>query len=353
MSIDFTDVKAVTVPEGAVKKITRKSDSAVLWEKPLEQIAEPAVTSSLTYTGSVQYPTVIGYDSNTMTRGGDVSAINAGTYTVTYTPKDGCRWTDGTTETKSYTWSIAKAQVAKPSTSSSFTYSGSAQTPAWSNYDSTKVTIGGDTNGINAGTYTTTFTLKDTVNYTWNDGTNAVHSVTWSIAKAAGSLSISPTSITLDSSNTSKTITVTRVGDGAISAVSSDTSVATVSVSGNVVTVNSVNDKTGTATITVSVAEGTNWKAATDVTCSVSAEFTTLITFTIELNSTVETFTAEEGMTWSEWMDSSYNTMGFYSNWSQVSYGQGADVVFVLNSDNTNVWDNSLIEDGAAYHTAS
>lgn len=33
MSIDFTGVKAVNVPEGAVKKITRKSDGAVLWEK--------------------------------------------------------------------------------------------------------------------------------------------------------------------------------------------------------------------------------------------------------------------------------------------------------------------------------
>lgn len=35
MSIDFTGVKAVTVPEGAVKKITRKSDGVVLWEKSL------------------------------------------------------------------------------------------------------------------------------------------------------------------------------------------------------------------------------------------------------------------------------------------------------------------------------
>lgn len=33
MSIDFTGVKAITIPEGAVKKITRKSNGAVLWEK--------------------------------------------------------------------------------------------------------------------------------------------------------------------------------------------------------------------------------------------------------------------------------------------------------------------------------
>ena len=30
--IDFTNVKAITIPEGAVKKITRKSDGALLWQ---------------------------------------------------------------------------------------------------------------------------------------------------------------------------------------------------------------------------------------------------------------------------------------------------------------------------------
>ena len=271
--LDAIGITELSITEGEVKSVIKADDGEVMWSAPL---AIPTVTSSLTYTGSSQAPTVTGYDSDTMVRGGDASAINAGTYTVTYTPKDGYRWVDGTTETKSYTWSIAKA---------------------------------------------------------------------------AGSLSINPTSIILNSDTKSKTITVTKVGDGAISAVSNDTSVATVSVSGNVVTVNSVNDKTGTATITVSVAEGTNWRAATDVTCSVSAEFTTLITFTIEHNGTVETLTAEEGMTWSEWMDSSYNTMGFYSKWTQVAHGQGADIVFVRDSNDGSVWDSSLIEDGAAYHT--
>lgn len=34
MSIDFTGVTAVTIPEGNVLKIARKSDGTVLWEKP-------------------------------------------------------------------------------------------------------------------------------------------------------------------------------------------------------------------------------------------------------------------------------------------------------------------------------
>lgn len=33
MSIDFTNAKAITIPEGSVKKIVRKSDGMVLWEK--------------------------------------------------------------------------------------------------------------------------------------------------------------------------------------------------------------------------------------------------------------------------------------------------------------------------------
>ena len=31
--LDFTGVKSITIPEGSVKKITRKSDSVVLWKK--------------------------------------------------------------------------------------------------------------------------------------------------------------------------------------------------------------------------------------------------------------------------------------------------------------------------------
>lgn len=35
MSIDFTGVTAVQIPEGNATKIVRKSDGAVLWEKPV------------------------------------------------------------------------------------------------------------------------------------------------------------------------------------------------------------------------------------------------------------------------------------------------------------------------------
>lgn len=158
-----------------------------------------------------------------------------------------------------------------PSQSSSLTYTGSSQAPTWSNYDSTKMTLGGITSGINAGSYSATFTpLAD---YMWSDGTTTSKSVSWSIGKATGTSSITPTTMTLNMTAAFGTITVTRLGDGVISAVSSNTSVATVSVSGNVVTVNNVNQTNGTVTITVSVAAGTNHTAPTNKTCAVTASF--------------------------------------------------------------------------------
>lgn len=156
-----------------------------------------------------------------------------------------------------------------PSQSGSLTYSGASQSPTWSNYDSSKMTMSGTTSGTNAGTYAATFTPL--TGWKWADGTSTAKNVNWTIGKAAGSLSISPTSMTLNTSTKTGTITVTRAGDGAISASSGNTAVATVSVSGTTVTVTGVGS--GTATVTVSVAAGTNYTAPSSKTCSVTGSF--------------------------------------------------------------------------------
>lgn len=158
-----------------------------------------------------------------------------------------------------------------PSQSGSLTYNGNPQSPSWSNYDSSKMTLGGTTSATNAGSYNATFTPKS--DYRWSGGTTSAKTVSWSIGKAAGSLSLSKSSVTLNSSAKSATVNVTRAGDGVISAVSNDTSVATVSVSGTTLTISSVNDTSGEATITVSVAAGTNHTAPSSKTVAVSAEF--------------------------------------------------------------------------------
>ena len=68
---------------------------------------EPSVVSGLIYNGSSQTGLKGGSNVNLST----ISAINAGNYTGKATPKTNYCWTDGTTTTKSYSWSIAKKNV--------------------------------------------------------------------------------------------------------------------------------------------------------------------------------------------------------------------------------------------------
>ena len=228
---------------------------SVTWTIGRQSIPDvPSQNNTLAYTGSSQSPTWSGYDSSKMSISGTTSGVNAGTYYVSFTPLSNYQWSDGSVNAKSVAWTIYKATaVTVPSQSGTLTYTGSLQTPTWNDYDSEKLSIGGVTKSTNAGTYNATFTPLE--NYQWSDGTVAAKSVSWTINKAASSLSISPTVLTLNDSAKSGTITVTCEGDGVITAVSSNTSVATVSVNENIVTVNNVNETTGTATITVSMAE--------------------------------------------------------------------------------------------------
>ena len=68
---------------------------------------EPSVVSGLIYNRSSQTGLKGGSNVNLST----TSAINAGNYTGKATPKTNYCWIDGTTTTKSYSWSIAKKDV--------------------------------------------------------------------------------------------------------------------------------------------------------------------------------------------------------------------------------------------------
>lgn len=230
--------------------------------------SEPSQSGSLTYTGNEQSPAWNSYDPNTLTIGGTTKATNAGTYTATFTPKDGYQWSDGTSDARSVTWKINRATVATPAQSGSLTYTGSSQSPEWTGYDTEKLTLGGTTSGTNAGTYNATFTPK--ANYQFSDGVTSAKTITWKINKAAGSLTLNKTSLTLSGGTTTGTVTATRSGDGAISATSNKTSVATVSVSGTTITITAKGS--GTATITVNCAAGTNHTAPASKTVSVTVE---------------------------------------------------------------------------------
>ena len=231
----------------------------------------PAQSGSLTYNGSAQSPVWSGHDAAKLTIGGTTSGTNAGSYNATFTPGANYQWSDGTTTAKTVAWSIGRASVGVPSQSGTLTYNGSAQSPVWSGHDAAKLTIGGTTSGTNAGSYNATFTPVS--NYQWSDGSTAAKTVAWSIGKAAGSSSLNKSSLALSTGTMSGTISVTRAGNGAVSASSSNTNVAVVSVSGTTVTVTA--KAKGTATITIKVAAGTNHTAPADKTCSVTVTLPT------------------------------------------------------------------------------
>ena len=226
----------------------------------------PTQAGILTYTGAAQSPSWNGYDTEKLTIGGTTSGTNAGSYAATFTPKEGYEWADGTKTAKRVTWTISKASLSVPAQSGTLTYTGSAQSPQWSNYDSNKLTIGGTSTATNAGSYAATFTPK--ANYQWSDGSTSAKSVTWAIGKAAGSLTLAKSSVTLNISSLTESVAVTRAGDGVISATSSNTATARVEVSGTSVKITGL--KAGTAKITVKVAAGTNHTAPSDKTINVT-----------------------------------------------------------------------------------
>lgn len=158
-----------------------------------------------------------------------------------------------------------------PAQSGTLTYNKSSQSPSWSNYNTTYMTIGGTTSGTNAGNYTASFTPK--TDYRWSDGATTAKNVVWSIGKATGTLTVSKTTIKLSLSRLTDTFTIGGNHDGTLSVTSSATGVATVSRSGNTVTVSHVNQTNGEATITVSCTAGTNYSAPASKTVKVTAEF--------------------------------------------------------------------------------
>ena len=239
-------------------------------------VSIPSQSGTLTYNGSAQTPKWQNFDNENSSV--SVSAkTNAGEYTATFTLKKGM-WTDGTTAAKTIKWTIGRATIAAvPAQSGTLVYDGNPKTPSWNTaYDSAKMTVS-VTAATNAGTYSATFT--PTSNYKWSDGSTGGKTASWMIGKAANSVTNSPSSIVLKSSAKTATFTVNRKGNGTITATSNNTSVAkikSINQSTGVVTVESVNDTTGTAKIIVKVAEGTNYKAASDTTVNVTATFVTI-----------------------------------------------------------------------------
>lgn len=78
--------------------------------------------------------------------------------------------------------------ISVPSTRDILTYNGEIQTPTWMGYNSTKITMSGQTNATDAGSYTVTFTPND--GYCWEDGSVEDKSIIWTIGKVVPNIKI-------------------------------------------------------------------------------------------------------------------------------------------------------------------
>lgn len=153
-----------------------------------------------------------------------------------------------------------------------FTYNGISQGPGWV-YDTTLVTMSGTATATNAGTYTTTFSIKDKEKYYWEDTNDTTDKkLEWTINKDTHNVA-TPVSVKVwDIEPTHFNAYSDVLGDPTY-AQSEDTSIATVSVDTsaltNNVTVNFVSE--GDTTITL-VWEDPNYVTVTRtvaVTCAV------------------------------------------------------------------------------------
>ena len=252
------------------------ADISFTWTIAKAALTKPTVSAgALTYDGTEQAPTLTGFDGDTMSKSGDMAKTNAGDYTLTVSLADtvNYKWSDDTISAVNLSWSIAKRSHTKPTiTTGTFTYAANTtRTPTTdANFDSSLMTKSGDTSAINAGDYTLVISLNDTDNEQWADSSTTALSLAWKINKASGSISVSPSTLNISgTAGTTGTSTITKNSDGNVSVQSSDSSVATASVSGNIITVTAVDD--GTATITVNMAAGTNHKAkSTSLTVNVT-----------------------------------------------------------------------------------
>lgn len=171
-----------------------------------------------------------------------------------------------------------------PSQNGNLTYNTSSQSPSWDNYDSTQLTLGGVTEGVNAGNYVATFTPKS--GYCWTGGSTTAREVTWSIGQADGSITLNKNNISLDTTTTSDTVTVTNT-TGTITASSDNTAVATVSVNNNIITITGVSNGSAVVTVAAAASSDGNYKA-TSTTISVSVSFASLVSWSSGTDEQIE-----------------------------------------------------------------
>lgn len=244
------------------------------WSISKTPVSVPTVSGSFTYDTTEKAGTITGYDDTLMIKTGDETAINAGTHNIYFNLRDtdNYQWTDGTISQKTGSWTIGKASLTVPTVSGTFTYDGTQKEATISGFDNTTMQKSGEYTATNAGSHTVYFSIRNTDNYQWSDETTGSKEGVWSISKASQTIVPSVLLVSLDPDHLSVPVTISGAY-GTITAVSSDTNVATVSVNGNTVTITGIQDHDGTATIMITAGGDTNHNASPSVTVEAEAEY--------------------------------------------------------------------------------
>lgn len=188
----------------------------VSWEIKRATINRPFASMDTVYNGNPQSPTWRYNDEDRVTAEGTMSATNAGTYEVTFTPTKNYSWNDGSTGPHTAQWYILRQVVDVPTQSGTLTFNNANQSPSWNGYDTAKMTISAGNTGMHAGGYTTTFATTDNYCFARYESTTIIYetekTANWTIGQKVLTMSVSPTSLSLDAANDTATIRVTHNG---------------------------------------------------------------------------------------------------------------------------------------------
>ncbi len=182
----------------------------------------------------------------------------------------------GRTATATVNITVTRTEITVPSQRGSLTYNTTSQTVVWDNYDATKMDKSGSETETDAGSYEVRFTPKEA--YCWPGNDTSTKTVTWTIQKAKGSITATPSDITLNDQKLEETVTLEKTGDGEVTIQNDgeETVDATLNAGESTISIKAKADgdsyKSGSANITVTLADGKNYTGGT-AKITVSAQF--------------------------------------------------------------------------------
>ena len=168
-------------------------------EKP--SVVYPEGSDGYVYDYGKNITVQISPESDGFTKGGDTTAKNVGTYTLTLTLDANYVWSDGTSEPYNLTWKVVQRQISLPTLShKELTYNGKAQTVTVRDWDEKAVDLTLTTSAdgasltdttlsvLHAGTYTVRATLKNG-NFIWADDSGDYKYLELTVKQAANAIS--------------------------------------------------------------------------------------------------------------------------------------------------------------------